>query len=43
LIFNFNILSEEKVNLVAAFGRSKIKIPSSFQKQWEKQKEINEK
>jgi len=36
-IFFNNILFDEKVNLVGAFGRSKFKTPNSFQKRREKQ------
>jgi len=38
LILNLNKISDGKVNLVVAFGKSKLKIPSSFHKYREKQK-----
>jgi len=38
-----SIFSGDKVNPVDAFGRSRFKIPSSFQKRQENQKKINEK
>jgi len=36
LIFEISIFSDRKVNLVGTFGRSKLKIPSSFKKRQEK-------
>jgi len=36
-IFFNSILFDEKVNLVGAFRKSKLKIPNRFQKHWQKQ------
>jgi len=38
LIFNFDMFSNRKVNLVGTLGNSKFKISSNFQKRMEKQK-----
>jgi len=42
-IFNFSILFDGKANLVGTFGRSKFKIPKSFQKRQVKQHQIEKK
>jgi len=43
MVFNFDIFSDRKVNLLGTFEGSKLKIPSNFRKRREKIKMFTQK